>query len=104
MTKRINFKYFFLAPGERVTMEWRITADYTREEIRAFDIEGDLANMHDILEPLIITSVEDWTLGYNSGTIQLKNVDADLRRDIYNTGLRAASQHYAQIERERNPA
>lgn len=47
MTKRINFKYFFLAPGERVTMEWRITADYIREEVRAFDLEGDPANMPD---------------------------------------------------------
>lgn len=104
MTKRINFKYFFLAPGERVTMEWRITADYIREEVRAFDLEGDPANMPDVFERLIITSVEDWTLGYNSGTIQLRNVDDDLRRDIYNTGIRAASQHYAQIEREKNPA
>ena len=85
-------------------MEWRVTADYTREEIRAFDIEGDLANMPDIFERLTILSVEDWTLGYNSGTIQLRNVDDDLRRDIYNTGIRAASQNYAQIERETSAA
>lgn len=104
MTKRISFKYFFLAPGERVTMEWRIAAEYIRTEHRLFDIEGELSNMPDVVEDFIILSVEDWTLGYNSGTIQLKNVDDDLRRDIYNTGLKAASQHYAQIERETSAA
>lgn len=98
MVKQIQFKFIFPAIGERHNNEWRITANYAVEQVLEYDYEGGYPEQEGVqeFETLTITSAEDWTLGFNSGTILLKDIPAELRRDIVQTGLRAAKATYAE--------
>ena len=101
MKNQITFQFFFLGIGERLTHEWHVTATHVRREHRNFDLEGEISNTPDIEEYLERIQVNDHTLGFNAGEITFKDLPADLRRQIVETGLRAANHNMENEQRER---
>lgn len=92
MQKQIEFQYNFLGIGERHTVCFMVAGIYKRLEMPAYDLEGELSNMPDVFEEFAITEIQDWTLGFNSGNVQIKNLPVDIRRDIVKQALKIADE------------
>lgn len=101
MRKQIQFQILFLGLGERLTHDWRVTATHVTEEHRNFDLEGDESNTPDLYCYMERIQVNDFTLGFDAGEINFKDLPADLRRQIIATGLKAANHNMQNEQRER---
>lgn len=109
MKVRIKYNFLFPAIGGRFDHDWIIEAEYSREQVPDFDLEGDRANTDSVFESIAIWSVTDQTHPYNVGPIVLQDIDAEIRRSIVSAGIRAGSIYYNELlneakreQRERN--
>lgn len=85
MRRSIQYQFFFQAVGDPTFKEIEVEADYLRQEVQAFDLNGDLSNMDDVFEQISIKRLYDVTLGID---LKLIEIPVDLRRSIVNAGLR----------------
>ena len=79
MKTRLIFRYIFLAIGDRVSHEWKVSADYSYVE-----------------ESLHVLQVFDYTLGWDAGEIKFSDLPNEHINSIIKTGLRAGRHEYEQ--------
>lgn len=89
MRKQIRYQFYFQSAANMTFRELDIEAEYIRQEVPAFDLEGDISNMPDVFEVVNITRLYDVMLGIELNLIE---IPVDLRRAIVNAGLRVANE------------